>query len=109
VSAKLPANLVGTYTLKTKLDATGDTEFKYQIEKPDSRNYSSVYDRLIYNPQGSFTITAYNATQHLLSGRFTVEVANAADPFAPSDQSIWRRCNLKLEGNFANVPIKDME
>ena len=109
VRANLPANLVGTYTLKTKLDATKDADFSYRINTPNSPGYASLYDKTIYTPMGSLTITAYDATHQVVSGRFTVELTNVSDPFGPVYQSIKRRCNLALQGTFTNAPIKDIE
>jgi hypothetical protein len=108
--ANLPASRVGTYTLKTKQDATRDTDFEYRIEKPDTKGYSNwLYSRLVHSPTGSFTITAYDATHHLVSGNFTVDLANVSDPFALNSEFSPRRCNLKLQGSFTNAPVEDIE
>ncbi|MBJ6143943.1 hypothetical protein [Hymenobacter sp. BT559] len=110
VRAKLPANLVGTYTFKTKQDDGPDVDFAYRIEITDRRGSSNwVYDRLIYSPTGSLIVTAYDAKHRLVSGRFEVNVPNASDPFALYSTDIPRRCNLSLQGTFTNAPVQDIE
>jgi hypothetical protein len=110
VRAKLPANLVGTYTFKTKQDDAPDVDFAYRIEITDRRGSSNwVYDRLIYSPTGSLIVTAYDAKHRLVSGRFEVNVPNASDPFALYSTDIPRRCNLSLQGTFTNAPVQDIE
>jgi hypothetical protein len=113
VRAKLPANLVGTYSFKTKQDAAPDVDFAYRIEMTDQRGPGvfgyHVYDRLIYSPTGSFTVTSYDTKHRLISGRFEVNVLNASDPFALYSTNIPRRCNLSLQGTFTNAPVQDVE
>ncbi|TVT41166.1 hypothetical protein FNT36_06815 [Hymenobacter setariae] len=111
--AKLPANPVGTYSFKTRQDDTPDVSFAYQIEILDYRSSSTwgyhLYDKTIYSPTGSLTITAYDAERRLVSGRFEVTVPNAADPFALYSTSVPRRSNLSLQGTFTNAPVQDRE
>jgi hypothetical protein len=108
--AKLPTNLVGTYTFKTKLDNTPDAEFEYRIEIADKRGSSHwVYSWLIHNPIGSFTITGYDAKHQLVSGRFEVNMAGVSDPFALDSEFRPRRCNMAFQGSFANAPIGNIE
>lgn len=108
--AKLPANPVGTYRFKTKLDATPDVDVAYHIEVADRRGSNNwVYDRLIYSPMGSLTITAYDAKHRLVSGRFEVNIPNASDPLALYSVYPMRRCNLSLQGTFTNAPVQDVE
>ena len=113
VRAKLPANLVGTYSFKTKQNTAPDVDFAYRIEMTDQRGPGvfgyNVYDRLIYSPTGSFTITAYDAKHRLVSGLFEVNVPNASDPFALYSTAIPRRCNLSLQGTFTNALVQDVE
>lgn len=110
VRAKLPANLVGTYTFKTKQNDAPEVDVAYRIEIADRRGSSNwVYDRLIYSPTGSFTITAYDAKHRLVSGRFEVNIPNASDPFALYSTYVPRRCNLSLQGTFSNAPVQDIE
>jgi hypothetical protein len=110
VRAKLPTNLVGTYAFKTKQDDAPDVDFAYRIEIMDRRGSSNwVYDRLIYSPTGSFTVTSYDTKHRLISGRFEVNVPNASDPFALYSNYPMRRCNLSLQGTFTNAPVQDVE
>lgn len=107
---QLPANRLGTYSYKTKQDASAATDFEYRIEKPDKVGSSNwLYSRLLHSPTGSFTITVYDESRHVVSGNFTVDLADVSDPFALDSEFRPRRCNMKLQGTFANAPIEDID
>ena len=113
VRAKLPANPIGTYTFKTKQDDTPEVDVAYRIGMADRRGSNNwVYDRLLYNPTGSFTIIGYTSDAHRIlsvSGRFEVNIPNASDPFALYSTDVPRRCNMSFKGTFTNAPVQDIE
>jgi hypothetical protein len=104
--ARLTADLVGSYALQSQpTPAAGIAQVAYTLTLTGSatslsgRLYLSNANRL----EGQVVLTAYDPHRRLLSGTYTVKLNDIDDPYSSTPS---QRCNLTLQGSFANLPLQ---
>lgn len=104
------AGLVGTYTLASQPDASlGEMLVNYTRPSNSSSAYDNVYSSNSARVEGSFTLAAYDASRHIISGSYTVKFLNVKGPFSFVDYSSTgdprRNGDLRLNGSFQELPL----
>jgi hypothetical protein len=102
--AALTTHWVGTYALRCPQRPADPVAVTYRYY-PTSRSAVTYEFATIYMRQpltGSLTITAYDASRHLLSGRFAV---NAWQQLDPQQVSVYVS-DFALTGEFSLVKLK---
>lgn len=107
--SRLKPGFVGTYTLKSQPDVkVGDAEvtYTYYMRRSPSGSAASLYFSTTARMQGQFVVTSYDERRHLASGQYELRLDNIPDPAdSRLDDTDKRRCNLKVEGSFENLPV----
>jgi hypothetical protein len=98
-ASQLKPDLVGEYSLRSLPDPTqGVVYTSYSITGSSTFIYSQSDNRM----QGTFRITAYDASRKLISGNYEVLVTSVTDPY-DNYRSI---CDVKLAGTFQNIKVQ---